>query len=146
MASKKKPTTSTRTRGKDANPRKFKKKTSPLVIDKVEYVDYKDVDLLSRFMSDRAKIRNQRVSGNTVQQQRDIANAIKIAREMGLLPYAKRVSSSGRSRPPRDGDNRRSRDESSETLDVSEDLTLETAGIDEGEDFADITDSEEAGV
>ena len=37
-------------RGKDANPRKYKKKTSPLVIDKVEYVDYKDVDLLSRFM------------------------------------------------------------------------------------------------
>jgi small subunit ribosomal protein S18 len=146
MASKKKPTTSTRTRGKDANPRKFKKKTSPLVIDKVEYVDYKDVDLLSRFMSDRAKIRNQRVSGNTVQQQRDIANAIKIAREMGLLPYAKRVSSSGRSRPPRDGDNRRSRDESSGTLDVSEDLTLDTGGIDEGEDFADIADSEEAGV
>ena len=46
-------------RGKDANPRKYKKKTSPLVIDKVEYVDYKDVDLLSRFMSDRAKIRNR---------------------------------------------------------------------------------------
>ena len=39
-------------------PRKYKKKTSPLVIDKVEYVDYKDVDLLRRFMSDRAKIRN----------------------------------------------------------------------------------------
>ena len=50
-------------RGKDANPRKYKKKTSPLVIDKVEYVDYKDVDLLSRFMSDRAKIRNMRGLG-----------------------------------------------------------------------------------
>ena len=56
-------------RGKDANPRKYKKKTSPLIIDKVEYVDYKDVDLLSRFMSDRAKIRNMRVSGNDRQQQ-----------------------------------------------------------------------------
>jgi small subunit ribosomal protein S18 len=137
MASRKKPTTSTRTRGKDANPRKFKKKTSPLVIDKVEYVDYKDVDLLSRFMSDRAKIRNQRVSGNTVQQQRDIANAIKIAREMGLLPYAKRVSSSGRSRPPRDGDNRRGRDES------AEEKNLEISSIEEGVDFDDAIETEE---
>ena len=98
-------------RGKDANPRKYKKKTSPLVIDKVEYVDYKNVDLLSRFMSDRAKIRNMRVSGNNRQQQLDIANAIKIAREMALLPYAKRVASSSRTRPPRDGERRPRRDE-----------------------------------
>jgi small subunit ribosomal protein S18 len=96
-------------RGKDANPRKFKKKTSPLVIDKVEYVDYKDVDLLSRFMSDRAKIRNMRVSGNDRQQQLDIANAIKIAREMALLPYARRVASASRSRGARDGGDRRPR-------------------------------------
>ena len=42
-------------------------------------------------MSDRAKIRNRRVSGNDVQQQREVAGAIKIAREMALLPYARRV-------------------------------------------------------
>lgn len=83
-------------RNRDAAPRKFKKKTSPLVIDKVEYVDYKDVDLLTRFMSDRGKIRNQRLTGNDVQQQREVANAIKIAREMGLLPYARRVASASR--------------------------------------------------
>ena len=99
------------TRGKDANPRKYKKKTSPLLIEKVEYVDYKDVDLLSRFMSDRAKIRNMRVSGNNRQQQLEVANAIKIAREMALLPYAKRVALSSRQRPSRDGDrDRRPRD------------------------------------
>ena len=68
---------------KDAAPRKYKKKTSALVIEKVEYVDYKDVDLLSRFMSDRAKIRNRRVSGNDVQQQRDVANAIKVGARDG---------------------------------------------------------------
>ena len=62
-------------RARDAAPRKFKKKTSPLVIGKVEYVDYKDVDLLSRFMSDRGKIRGQRINGNDVQQQREVANA-----------------------------------------------------------------------
>ena len=87
---------------KDAAPRKYKKKTSALITEKVEYVDYKDVDLLSRFMSDRAKIRNRRVSGNDVQQQREVANAIKISREMALLPYARRVSTQ-RTRPPRDG-------------------------------------------
>ena len=85
-----------RGRGKPENPRKYKKKTSPLIIEKVEYVDYKDVDLLSRFMSDRAKIRNMRVSGNDRQQQLEIAKAIKIAREMALLPYAKRVASAAR--------------------------------------------------
>jgi len=102
MANKK----STRPRTKDANPRKYKKKTSPLLTESVEYVDYKDVDLLQRFMSDRAKIRNRRVTGNDVQQQREVANAIKIAREMGLLPYAKRVASASRQRPPRDGEGR----------------------------------------
>ena len=93
-------------RNRDANPRKFKKKTSPLVIEKVEYVDYKDVDLLTRFMSDRGKIRGKHLSGNDVQQQREVANAIKIAREMGLLPYARRVASAGRQGRGRDGDRR----------------------------------------
>ena len=94
-----------------ANPKKFKKKTSILLTDKVEYVDYKDVNLLSRFVSDRSKIRNRRVTGNTVQQQREIANAIKNSREMALIPYTKRVAQTRTSRPPRDGDNRRGRDD-----------------------------------
>src|SRR6185369_14108483 len=89
---------------KEVNPKKFKKKTSVLVTDKVEYVDYKDVNLLNRFVSDRSKIRNRRVTGNTVQQQRDIANAVKNAREMALLPYTKRVSQTRAGRPPRDRD------------------------------------------
>ncbi len=101
MASKKNRARTSR----DLNPRKFKKKTSVLVIEDVEYIDYKDVDLLQRFMSDRGKIRNRRVAGNTLQQQREVANAIKIAREMGLLPYAKRVASTrtGGRRDGRDG-------------------------------------------
>jgi small subunit ribosomal protein S18 len=84
--------------------KKFKKKTSVLVTDKVDFVDYKDVNLLNRFVSDRSKIRNRRVTGNTVQQQRDIANAVKHAREMALLPYTKRVSQTRAGRPPRDRD------------------------------------------
>ena len=89
--------------------KKFKKKTSVLVTDKVEYVDYKDVNLLNRFVSDRSKIRNRRVTGNDVQQQRDVANAVKNAREMALLPYTKRVSQARAGRPPRDGDGERER-------------------------------------
>ncbi len=94
---------------REANPKKFKKKTSVLVTDKVEFVDYKDVNLLQRFVSDRSKIRNRRVTGNDVQQQRDIANAIKNAREMALIPYTKRVSQTRAGRPPRDGEERRPR-------------------------------------
>ena len=120
-----------RGRGKPENPRKYKKKTSPLVIEDVEYVDYKDVDLLSRFMSDRAKIRNMRVSGNDRQQQLEVAKAIKIAREMALLPYTNRVASAPRGgrrddrrdgrdggrdgRDGRDGDRRPPRDEGSDS-------------------------------
>ncbi len=98
--------------------RKGKKKISPIVTDGVTYVDYKDVDLLKRFMSDRAKIRSRRVSGNDSQQQREIARAIKNAREMGLLAYTSRVTTQRRGGGgggrrddrDRDGDSRDSRD------------------------------------
>jgi small subunit ribosomal protein S18 len=89
-----------RMKPKDAKHRK--KKVSPLSADKIEYVDYKDVDLLRRFMSDRAKIRGRRVTGNNVQQQRVINTAIKNAREMGLLPYTSRVTTQRRSGGGRD--------------------------------------------
>ncbi len=80
-------------RGKNKdNARRSKKKISILTQEKVDYVDYKDVNLLRRFMSDRAKIRARRVTGNDSQQQKEIARAIKNAREMALLPYANRVT------------------------------------------------------
>ncbi|MFE0101839.1 30S ribosomal protein S18 [Streptomyces sp. NPDC059009] len=56
----------------------------------ITYIDYKDTDLLRKFLSDRGKIRSRRVTRVTVQQQRDLAVAIKNAREMALLPYAGR--------------------------------------------------------
>ena len=76
----------------DDKTRKIKKKTSVLITEKVDYVDYKDSNLLQRFVSDRSKIRSRRVTGNDQQQQREITTAIKNAREMALLPYAKRVT------------------------------------------------------
>lgn len=80
-------------RGKNKdNARRSKKKISLLTQEKVEFVDYKDINMLRRFMSDRAKIRSRRVSGNDSQQQKEIARAIKNAREMALLPYTNRVT------------------------------------------------------
>lgn len=95
-------------RGKNKdNARRSKKKISLLSQEKVDYVDYKDINLLRRFMSDRAKIRARRVSGNDSQQQKEIARAIKNAREMALLPYTNRVTTQrgGRDRGERRGDN-----------------------------------------
>ena len=51
------------------------------------YIDYKDTTLLRKYISDRGKIRARRVTGNCSQHQRDVAVAVKNAREMALLPY-----------------------------------------------------------
>ena len=69
--------------------RRYKKKPNPL---NPEGIDYKDVNLLQRFMSDRSKLKARRMTGADVQQQREIATAVKNAREMALLPYTKRVA------------------------------------------------------
>ena len=50
-------------------------------------IDYKDTVLLRKYMSDRGKIRARRVTGSCAAHQREVANAIKNAREMALLPY-----------------------------------------------------------
>ena len=83
------------------NAKRAKKKISALTQERVEYVDYKDVNLLRRFMSDRAKIRARRVTGNDQQQQRAVAMAIKNSRERALLPYTNRVTTQRSSRPDR---------------------------------------------
>ena len=71
--------------------RKPKKKVCAFCKDakknKMQLIDYKDTTLLRKFISDRGKIRARRVSGNCSQHQRDVAVAVKNAREMALLPY-----------------------------------------------------------
>ncbi|MEU8639344.1 30S ribosomal protein S18 [Amycolatopsis sp. NPDC048633] len=67
--------------------RPAKRKVNLLRAGKVTEVDWKDVDLLRKFISDRGKIRARRVTGLTPQQQKQVATAIKNAREMALLPY-----------------------------------------------------------
>lgn len=80
--------------------RRTKKKPCALCRDKVDWVDYKDVNMLRKYVSDRGKIRSRRVSGNCAQHQRAVALAIKTARELVLLPYAQRtVTERGAGRP-----------------------------------------------
>ncbi|MGH2653670.1 MAG: 30S ribosomal protein S18 [Actinomycetota bacterium] len=70
--------------------KKQRKKVCVFCRDRVEYVDYKDTSLLRRFVSDRGKIRARRVTGTCSQHQRDVAQAVKNAREMALLPFSSR--------------------------------------------------------
>ena len=89
--------------GQKNNDRGRKKKVSVLSSEKIEYVDWKDVNLLRRFVSERSKIRARRVNGNSTQQQKLVADAVKVAREMALIPYATRITSQRNNRG-RDGD------------------------------------------
>lgn len=70
--------------------KKAKRKVCIFCKERIEYVDYKDVATLRKFVSERGKIRARRVSGNCSQHQRDVAAAVKNAREMALLPYSAR--------------------------------------------------------
>ena len=71
--------------------RSGKKKVCVFCTEHIPWVDYKEVNLLRRFISDRGKIRARRVTGNCTQHQREVAVAIKTARELALLPYTQRT-------------------------------------------------------
>lgn len=72
--------------------RRGKKKVCFFCSDHIEWIDYKDIGALRKYMSDRGKIRARRVSGNCSQHQRSVAVAIKTARELALLPYTQRTT------------------------------------------------------
>lgn len=118
---------------KDTRPR-GKKKVCVFCKEHAVWVDYKDINLLRRFMSDRGKIRARRVTGNCAQHQRDVQVAIKTARELALLPYAQRtMSERGPARPPRSGGRR-------------DGATPEDTNEDGRVDEADETEEESAGA
>jgi small subunit ribosomal protein S18 len=71
--------------------RRGKPKVCIFCRDSIPWVDYKDANLLGRFLSERAKIKARRTTGNCNRHQREVAVAIKTARELALLPYAKRT-------------------------------------------------------
>ncbi len=67
--------------------RRMKRKVCSFCTEKSEYIDYKNYGMLRKYVSDRGKIRARRVTGNCPRHQREVANAVKNAREMALLPY-----------------------------------------------------------
>jgi small subunit ribosomal protein S18 len=73
--------------------RKPKRRYCIFCKDHAEYIDYKDTQMLRKFMTDRGKIKPRRVSGNCAQHQHQIAIAIKRAREVALVPYTVAVVS-----------------------------------------------------
>ena len=89
--------------GQKNNDRGRKKKVSVLSSEKIEYVDWMDGNLLRRFVSERSKIRARRINGNSTQQQKLVADAVKVAREMALIPYATRITTQRNNRG-RDGE------------------------------------------
>ena len=104
-----------------------RRKVSFLTKEKIDYIDYKDVTLLRRFISDRAKIRPRRVTGNNEQQQRAVALAIKNAREMALLPYENRITTLRRSSDRRGSEDSSPRGAASHTAHVTEDVAGDVA-------------------
>jgi small subunit ribosomal protein S18 len=135
--------------------RRIKKKPCALCRDKVEWVDYKDVPMLRKYMSDRGKIRSRRVTGNCAQHQRDLAQAIKTARELVLLPYTQRTVTErpsgrggGRDRGDRgertlsdsDGPSTRGRPRD---VEVALDVTDDTQASDAGAAAAEVAEVEE---
>ena len=76
--------------------RRGKPKFCVFCADHAVWVDYKDVNLLRRFLTDRGKIRSRENTGTCAQHQRDVAVAIKTARELAMLPYAVRVLAADR--------------------------------------------------
>ena len=74
-----------------------RRKSCPYCREKIEQVDYKDISMLRRFISDRGKIRSRRISGAGRRHQSQGARAVKRARELALLPYV----AEGEGRPGR---------------------------------------------
>jgi small subunit ribosomal protein S18 len=127
---------SKRTQKDRDNRRGAKKKFCVFCKDKSDWVDYKDVNLLRRFMSDRGKIRSRRVSGNCAQHQREVAVAIKTARELALLPYTQRTVTERAG--GRGGGRGPSRDRAPErTPDAEEELAVVGAGVVEADEAID---------
>jgi small subunit ribosomal protein S18 len=135
-----KPTDKGRSRSKSADSKARVRRGKPKVCvfcgDHTTWVDYKDVNLLRRFMSDRGKIKSRGNTGTCAQHQRDVAKAIKVARELALLPYAVRTFAGDKAGPRRRGPGRPS-DTPAADVDVA---TI--TGLDEVEDGDDAEEIE----
>lgn len=64
------------------------RKVCRLTVDRVQYIDYKDVAMLKHYITERGKIIPRRITGATAKHQRMLTRAIKLARQIALLPYS----------------------------------------------------------
>jgi small subunit ribosomal protein S18 len=67
--------------------RKKKRRPCSFCAEKIEYIDYKDIPRLRRYITEKGKILPRRITGNCAHHQRQITTAIKRARSIALLPY-----------------------------------------------------------
>jgi small subunit ribosomal protein S18 len=95
-----------RRRDRKGGPSSGRRKPCQHCRDKIEQVDYKDIAMLRKFVSDRGKIRSRRITGACRRHQSQIARAVKRARELALLPY---VADGRDDRDDRDRDRGRDR-------------------------------------
>jgi len=87
MASRTASKLKSRVRGRKKK-RSTRVKVCRLTVDRVVYIDYKDVAMLKHYVTERGKIIPRRITGATAKQQRMLNDAIKLARQIALLPYA----------------------------------------------------------
>ena len=73
--------------GRPPRGRRPRKKVCGFCVDKVEHIDYKDINRLKKYISERGKILPRRISGNCAKHQRALTLAIKRARQIALLPF-----------------------------------------------------------
>lgn len=116
--------------------RGLKKKPCQFCRDKTAWIDYKDLGTLRKFMSDRGKIRARRVTGNCEQHQHDVAEAIKTARELVLLPYTQRTMTERPAR--RDRGERGERPDRGPRRDDRDEAAADTEGTTEGDEVVEV--------
>ena len=132
-------------RGSKETTRRVKKKPCALCRDKIAWVDYKDVNMLRKYMSDRGKIRARRVSGNCSQHQRAVALAIRTARELALVPYTQRTVTERGGGRGRRGERGRGRDDRPAVPAPPSEETAEAPELEEAPEEAAETPAEAAG-
>ena len=98
-----------RRREKRGGPGSGRRKPCPYCKDKIDQVDYKDIEGLRRFISEKGKLRSRRITGACRRHQNQIAKAVKRARELAFLPYV--AESSGKDEGPRGRGRDRDRDD-----------------------------------
>lgn len=79
-------------RVRDGKPKRSSRKVCQFCVEKIDYIDYKEVSRLRRFISERGKILPRRLTGTCARHQRPLTDALKRARQIALLPFSADIS------------------------------------------------------